>query len=93
MGLHGWRLVSLIAAALLGGYLFSTALGTFLGSVLPLATNESTLVAHLSSFVFYTGAILWVFHMRKPRRAWISLLLSSVALAGLSLTLNSLSGS
>ncbi|MFC6632406.1 hypothetical protein [Microbulbifer taiwanensis] len=87
MGLHGWRLVSLIGAALLGGYLLATSAGIFLGSILPHSRSEATLIANLLSFAIYTGAIIWVFHLRKPGVAWLALSLASAALslAGLAL--------
>lgn len=87
MGLQGWRLVALIGAALLGGYALASAVGIFLGSALPTAHSEATLIAHLSSFAIYTGAIVWVFHLRRPAMAWLVLSLASavLALAGLAL--------
>lgn len=87
MDLHGWRLASLIGAALLGGYLLASAAGIFLGSTLPVPRSEATLIGHLSSFAIYTGAIVWVFHLRRPAVAWLVLSLASavLALAGLAL--------
>ncbi|WP_024462060.1 hypothetical protein [Marinimicrobium sp. LS-A18] len=87
MGLHGWRLAALIGAALVGGYLLSTAAGIFLGGALPVSRSESTLIGHLLSFVIYTGAVLWVFYLRKPGPAWLSLSLTSMVLAVLGLFL------
>ena len=80
--IHGWRLASLIGAALFGGYALATAAGIFLGSVLPLPRSEAVLTGHLVSFVVYVGAILWVFNLRQPARAWLVLILSSTLLAG-----------
>lgn len=87
MGLHGWRLVSLIGAALLGGYVLATAVGIFLSGVLPVSRSEATLISHLLSFVIYAGAILWAFYLRKPGLTWLSLSLASLllAIAGLAL--------
>ncbi|QIL91076.1 hypothetical protein ACONUD_13670 [Microbulbifer harenosus] len=87
MGLHGWRLISLIGAALLGGYILATAAGIFLAGVLPFSIAENTLIGHLSGFAFYTGAILWVFHTRRPGVAWASLILASTLLASIGLAL------
>lgn len=87
MGLHGWRLASLIGAALVGGYMMATAVSFFLGQLLPLPRSEATLVGHLLGFVFYAGATLWVFAVRRPGRAWLYLAVTSLAfsLAGLGL--------
>ncbi len=87
MGLHGWRLAALIGAALVGGYLLSTAAGIFLGSVLPVPRSEATLIGHLLSFAIYTGCMLWVFYLRKPGLAWLSLSLASIVLAVFGLVL------
>lgn len=81
MGLYGWRLASLIGAALIGGYALATATGMFLGSILPMARSEAVVTGNLLSFAVYTGAIIWVFSLRKPGRAWLSLLLPSILLS------------
>ncbi len=85
--IHGWRLASLIGAALFGGYALSTAAGIFLGSVLPMPRSEAVLTGHLLSFVIYVGAILWVFNLRQPARAWLALTVSSLLLTGVGLAL------
>lgn len=87
MGVHGWRLISLIGAALLGGYLLATAASIFLSHLLPVPRSEATMVGHLLGFAFYTGAIIWVFHLRKPGRAWLSLILASALLYAASLVM------
>ncbi|WP_347329888.1 hypothetical protein [Marinimicrobium locisalis] len=87
MGLHGWRLASLIGAALVGGYVLATAVGFFLGKLLPLPLSEATLISHLTGFVFYAGAILWVFALRQPGKAWLYLGLASVLFSVIGLTL------
>lgn len=87
MGLHGWRLASLIGAALVGGYLLATAAGIFLGSALPVPRSEATLIGNLLSFALYTGAIIWVFHLRRAGLAWLSLSLASAVLSIVGLAL------
>lgn len=87
MGLQGWRLASLIGAALLGGYILASAAGIFLGSVLPLARSEAVLTGNLLSFAVYVGAVIWVFTLRRPARAWLSLALSSALLIVIGLAL------
>lgn len=81
MGLHGWRLASLIGAALIGGYVLATALSFFLGSILPLPRSEATMIGHLLGFVIYAAAIIWVFSYRKPAKAWLYLTLASALLS------------
>ncbi len=87
MGLHGWRLLSLIGAALFGGYALATAAGIFLGGVLPTSRGEAALTGNLLSFAVYAGAIIWVFTMRRPGRAWLGLLLATGILAVIGLAL------
>ncbi len=71
--------------ALVGGYYFATAFGIFLGGVLPIPRGEAVLIGNLVSFIVYIGAIIWVFGLRNPKRAWLILLLSATALASVGL--------
>lgn len=86
MGLTGWRLFSLVAAALLGGYALATAFGIFLGGVLP-ARGAAALTGNLLSFAVYAAAVIWVFAVRNPRRAWLGLLAPALVLTLTGLTL------
>lgn len=81
MGLYGWRLFSLICAALIGGYLLAAAVGIFLGGVLPDSRGAAALTGTMASFAVYAGAIIWVFALRRPALAWAGLVLASVVLA------------
>ncbi|WP_036187996.1 hypothetical protein [Marinimicrobium agarilyticum] len=87
MGLHGWRLASLIGAALVGGYALATAVSFFLGQLLPVGRSEATLIGHLLGFTFYAVAILWVFAVRRPGKAWLYLSVASIvfSVAGMGL--------
>lgn len=87
MGLTGWRLVSLIGAALIGGYALATATGILLGSALPMPRSDAVMTGNLISFAVYTAAALWVFNLRKPGRAWLVLLLASMVMAAAGWTL------
>lgn len=87
MDLYGWRLLSLIGAALIGGYALATAIGIFIGGVLPTGLGEATLTGNLLSFAAYAGVIIWVFAMRRPARAWLLILLASIALTIIGLLL------
>lgn len=89
MGLTGWRLASLIGAALIGGYVLATALSFFLGSILPVPRSEATMIGHLLGFALYAAAIIWVFTVRKPAKAWLVLTLASVLLSAVGLAVRS----
>lgn len=89
MGLQGWRLASLIGAALIGGYALAIALSFFLGGVLPVPLSEATLIGHLLGFVVYAAAIIWVFTLRKPGKAWLYLTLASTLLSAVGLAARS----
>ncbi len=80
MGVSGWRLLSLVGAALVGGYLLATAAGIFFGGVLPTEKGAAVLAGNMLSFIVYTGAAIWVFSFRRPLLAWLGLLLPSAAL-------------
>lgn len=87
MGLYGWRLLSLIGAALIGGYALATAAGIFLGGALPLPRAEAALIGNLLSFVVYAGAIIWAFSIRQPLKVWLVMLVPSALLATTGLAL------
>lgn len=87
MGLHGWRLISLIGAALFGGYALATAVGIFLGGVLPLPRGEPALIGNLVSFAVYAGAAIWAFTVRRPGKVWLGLVVTASVLAGVGLWL------
>ena len=87
MGLYGWRLFSLVCAALIGGYVLATAAGIFLGGALPDSRGPAALTGMMVSFAVYVGAIIWVFSVRRPARVWTGLILASALLAGLGITL------
>lgn len=88
MGLTGSRLASLVAAALVGGYALATAVGIFLGGVLPMPRGEAALVGNLLSFAVYAGAVIWTFVVRRPVKVWLGLMIPACALVtgGLLLT-------
>ena len=87
MGLSGWRLFSLVAAAMFGGYALASAAAIFLGAVLPLAPAEAVMASTLLSFAVYTAAVIWVFSVRKPKQAWLGLVLPTLVLTGSGLLL------
>ncbi|MFC0241316.1 DUF3649 domain-containing protein [Rhodopseudomonas telluris] len=75
-------LVSRIVAALFGSYgiatLFSLAV-----LALPISKPQAVLTGQLASFAIYTGAVIWVFAVRRASTAWIGLLIVAAALAPL----------
>ena len=83
MGLTGWRLVSLIGAALLGGYALAATAGIFLATFLLTSKSDAVLLGNMVSFAVYVAAIMWVCAVRKPLRAWCVLLIPALILAGL----------
>ncbi len=87
MGNYGWRLLSLTGAAIFGGYALASAAAIFLGAVLPMARAEAVLAGTLLSFAVYTAAIIWVFTVRRVRRAWLGLLVPAAILTGAGLLL------
>jgi len=62
-------------AALIGGYALSNSAAILLAALVPGGRAEAVTWALLASFLVYTGAVLWVFSVRSPWRAWLGLLL------------------
>lgn len=87
MGLTGWRLFSLIMAALLGGYALATTAGIFLGGVLSASRGNAVVTGNLLSFSIYAAAVIWVFTVRRPLYVWLGLIVSTGLLAGAGLLL------
>lgn len=71
-----WPIISRIAAALLGGYLFTYAFTAALARLLPMDKVDAMVTASLLSFLIYTLAITWVFACRNTRRAWAGMALA-----------------
>ncbi|MBU4612408.1 DUF3649 domain-containing protein [Achromobacter sp. GG226] len=76
---HG-PLASRIVAAVFGGYALA-ALTSVAAVSLPLSASEAVLTGMLTSFLVYTGAVIWVFAVRSARRAWAGLALAAAPLA------------
>ncbi len=73
-------LVSRIVAAILGGYVLG-ALASVAALALPMARPQAVMTGMLASFLFYTGAVIWVFLARSATRAWTGLIAACVPLA------------
>jgi len=74
-----------VAAAVIGGYVFSSlATATFarwLPAIAGISRAEGTLAAILCGFVLYTLVVLWAFSIRSVRRVWMVLVIGSAVLA------------
>ncbi|MFJ4348781.1 DUF3649 domain-containing protein [Pseudomonas sp. NPDC089401] len=68
-------------AALLGGYLLASLGSVCVALLLPMPKVDATIIGLLLSFVFYLLAFLWCFACRSAWRAWLGVLLPSLALA------------
>jgi hypothetical protein len=78
-------------AAIGGGYVLAALSAAALAVSLPLARVDATLTATMLSFLVYACAVVWVFAARTAGRAWLGLLVPSLAL-GLAVWLQRLLG-
>ncbi|WP_374608617.1 DUF3649 domain-containing protein [Diaphorobacter nitroreducens] len=67
-------------AAIAGGYVLSALVATACAIWFPGTRAEGAILGMLVSFVTYTLAVMWVFAVRTAGRAWLGLLLPSIAL-------------
>jgi len=70
------RIVSRIAASLLGGYAFVwgfTVLGIALGLAAGVDYDEATMLAYLLAFLVFLGVFLWAYAARSLMRVWLVL--------------------
>ncbi|CAG8866970.1 hypothetical protein PS627_02253 [Pseudomonas fluorescens] len=68
-------------AALLGGYLLASMASICIAFLAPLPKVDAVLTGMMLSFVFYLLAFIWCFACRSAWRAWLGVLLPSLALA------------
>ena len=73
-------LAARIAGAIFGGYALG-ALASVAALALPMSAPQAVVTGMLASFVFYAGAVIWVFLARSARRAWAGLLMAALPLA------------
>ncbi|MDC8758708.1 DUF3649 domain-containing protein [Janthinobacterium fluminis] len=78
-----WTLCARVGAAVVGGYALTSAVAVLLAALLPLPKAEAVLAAGMSSFVVYTGAVIWVFAVAGARRAWLGLMVPALLLGAL----------
>lgn len=70
------RIVSRIAASLLGGYVFVwgfTVLGIALGLAAGVDYEEARMLAYLLAFLVFLGAFLWAYAVASLKRVWLVL--------------------
>lgn len=72
-------LASRIVAAIVGGYGLAVVLSVA-ALVLPGSSSESVFIGMMASFLAYACAVIWVFAVRSATRAWVGLLMATVAL-------------
>ncbi|MCX5462696.1 DUF3649 domain-containing protein [Alcaligenes faecalis subsp. parafaecalis] len=81
------QVLSRIVAAIIGGYVLTSAITVLLTLIWPLPRSEAVLSANMLSFIWYTVAVIWVFSAGSALRAWAGLLLTSALIALLCLFL------
>ncbi|WP_411390049.1 DUF3649 domain-containing protein [Pseudomonas sp. MPB23] len=74
---------SRVLAAVVGGYLLASLASICLALWMPTARADAVITGMMSSFVFYLLAVLWCFACRSAARAWLGVMVPSVALAAL----------
>lgn len=84
--LPGLRLLSRVAAAVLGGYLLASAWSVFAGAVFP-GGAEAVLAGVQLSFAVQAAAVIWAFSPVTLGRVWAVLLLPAAALSALAVLL------
>ena len=76
------RIISLVLAATIGGYLLTSAAIIFLSAIVPMDKPDAIVASSLFSYAIYTAAIIWVFTVRNSKRAWLGMLIPTVLLGG-----------
>lgn len=71
--------VSRILAAVFGGYGLA-ALVSVAALRLPLSATEAVMAGMLASFLFWAGAVIWVFAVASAGRAWGGILVLGLPL-------------
>jgi hypothetical protein len=78
---YRWSVLSRAVAASVGGYALVAALQLALTAALPWAFYKVLLFSSQTSYLYYTGIIIWCFAARTARRAWFGLALAALPLA------------
>jgi hypothetical protein len=80
------QIVSRIAAALLGGYVFVwgfTTLGIVLGLALGASYGDAQTTVYLLAFLLFLAVFLWAFASRSLTRVWLLLAGGGAFMTGL----------
>lgn len=72
----GLRVLSRTIAAIVGGYVLSNLLATFISYLLPMPTADSVLLSLQLTFLFYCLVIIWVFSTKTAIKAWLGILIA-----------------
>lgn len=82
------RIISLVLAATIGGYLFTSATIIFFSAIVPMDKPDAIVASSLFSFAIYTAAVIWVFVVRDSKRAWLGMLIPALLLGGAGLLIS-----
>ena len=84
---YSGRIFSLVLAATVGGYLFTSAVMILIAAILPMSRADAVITSALLSFAIYTAVIIWVFAIKNAKRAWGGLLFATLVIGGIGLLL------
>jgi Protein of unknown function (DUF3649) len=77
---YRWAVLSRCVAAAFGGYAVVALLQLAMVAVLPWDNYKAMLFSSQTSYLYYTGLIIWCFAARTARRAWLGLVLVALPL-------------
>jgi hypothetical protein len=75
---------SRVLAAVLGGYIVAALASVSLTLWVPMGRADAVVTGMMTSFLAYLGAVIWCFACRSAWRAWLGLIVPSLALAAIS---------
>ena len=78
---YRWGVLSRFVAAAAGGYAVVSLTQMALMVVLPVADYKALLFSMQTSYLYYTGVVIWCFAARTARRAWLGLAIVALPLA------------
>ncbi|KKN32193.1 hypothetical protein LCGC14_0816260 [marine sediment metagenome] len=76
------RILSLVLAAVIGGYLLTSAVVIFLSAIVPMDKPDAIVASTLFSYAIYTAAVIWVFAAKNCKRAWLGMMVPTLLLGG-----------
>lgn len=80
---YRWAIASRVAAAIVGGYVLTSAVTVLMALLWPAPKAEAVLWATLLSFTVYTVVVIWVFTTRTATRAWVGLVAGTALISAL----------